>query len=141
MEGLGFWSPTFDVAFTFPIPFPAPNNAIFFYESLIVLYAIRWVASHGYNHSRLAIHSDNNNTVHMFNTLSATPHYSRLLRLAVDELIIHDIDLRVYHISGVDNKIADLLSRNAPGAALALRPSMKIDSFTPPAHWLGVLQK
>lgn len=143
MSGIGFWTPTFNIGFKFPIPFPAPNNAIFFYETLAVLYAIHWASTSNCDNTRLAIHTDNFNTVHIFNSLSggAEPAYTRMLQFSMDYLIGCNIDLRVYHISGVDNKIADALSRDNLQLAFALRPSLTLGSLTLPAFWQGALRK
>jgi hypothetical protein len=72
------------------------------------------------------IFTDNSNTVDIFNTLRALPPYNHLLKTAVDILNLGDHDLRVLHVPGVDNEVADALSRAKFHHALDLTPGLKI---------------
>jgi hypothetical protein len=65
----------------------------------------------------------------MFNSLSALPAYNSILKDAVDQLlsdINNPIQLRVIHIAGESNTVADALSRgqlhivvdNVPGITI-----------------------
>ncbi|KAF7371787.1 RNase H domain-containing protein [Mycena venus] len=90
------WNPLTEADITVsspPIPGDPPANTIFFFEALCVISALRW------------------NTVNIFSSLCATPNYNHLLCTAVDDLIEHNVDLRVLHIKGEDNYIADAISR------------------------------
>jgi hypothetical protein len=53
----------------------------------------------------------------------------------------HDIDSRVLHIRGVDNIIADALSRFKNDLAVSLCPGLIIQPFQPPRDALGVPPK
>jgi hypothetical protein len=65
--------------------------------------------------------------------LSALPAYNILLREAVDLLMAGRHDLRVLHVPGEDNAIADALSRAEFTRALRLRPQLRghIHLFSP----------
>jgi hypothetical protein len=56
----------------------------------------------------------------------------------VDVLLAHSIDLRVVHVPGALNCIADALSRFRNDAARVFVPLIDIQSFSPPRDALGV---
>jgi hypothetical protein len=62
-------------------------------------------------HRRLAVFTDNANTVAMFNTLAALPPYNWLLMLSMDIVLDGYIDRRVFHVPGVHNTVTNHLSR------------------------------
>lgn len=130
-QGIGFWSPTENVAFYGDVPSNHPKGVIFFFEAYAVLCALRWVASSNKHPSRLTIYSDNENTVDMFNSLHTLPQYNDLLTEAVDILMKHNIDLRVDHIPGVRNIVADQLSRRLFDLILRSHPELQINFYTP----------
>ena len=90
---------------------------------------------------RLAVFTDNLNTVQMFSSLAALPSLNWMLVITVDLLIEHDIDLRVFHVSGVDNIVADHLSRLRDDEAGHCAPGITISSFQPPRNALGAAKK
>ena len=67
----------------------------------------------------------------MFASLRALPEYNCILKAAVDILIEHDIQLRVLHVAGEDNEVADALSHSDFMKALHLHPGLSIKSFDP----------
>lgn len=138
VSGMGFWFPSLNLGFTAPIPSYCQDCPIFFIEALVVLAAIQhathWLSRGG----RLAIFTDNFNSVSMFNTLSALPRYNWLLLSAVDTLLSHDIDFRVFYVPGKDNVVADHLSRGRVAEALTISPALVISPFKPPRDSLGV---
>jgi hypothetical protein len=79
--------------------------------------------------------------VHIFNSLSCLPSYNHLLRRAVDILLSNNINLRILHVPGVDNGVADALSRCSFSTALTLNPDLKISPFQPSRWTLGAMQK
>ncbi|KIJ43519.1 hypothetical protein M422DRAFT_107813, partial [Sphaerobolus stellatus SS14] len=107
--GMGFWSPNTSQAVYCNIPVIRNYRDIFFFEALTVLYVLYWVAEASPTVSRLAIYYDSSNTVDIFNSLRAQGIYNTLLRLSVDILKSRNLDLRVYHIPGERNNIADAL--------------------------------
>jgi hypothetical protein len=83
------------------------------------------------HHGRFVIYTDNLNTVDIFNTFRALPPYNHLLTAAVDILLHGEHELRVLHVPGVNNNVADALSRFNFTTALLLVPELKIMPFQP----------
>ena len=83
------------------------------------------------------IYTDNTNTVDIFHTLRVLPPYNSILQIAVDALSAHNCALRVVHIAGEDNIIADHLSRLDNESARAACPGLTISFFQPPCVPLG----
>jgi hypothetical protein len=135
LDGLGFWFPALKAAYWSPIPEEPPKDTIFYFEALSVLSAILHSTTFGFSISKLVIYTDNLNTVHMFNSLSALPAYNEIVKTAVDHLLMdvdNHIQLRVLHISGHDNTIADALSRGQLHTVVDNVPNVTIDYFSPP---------
>ena len=132
-EGMGFWYPSLNIGFYSPTPHHDNPDLIFYFEALCVHSALfdahRRTLEKG--NGRFVIYTDNSNTVDIFNTLRALPPYNHLLKTAVDILNLGNHDLRVLHVSGVDNAVADALSRSNFCRALALAPDLKIATFEP----------
>jgi hypothetical protein len=135
LNGLGFWFPDYDEAFWASVPDNPPKNTIFYFEALSVLSAIQHSTSLGSVVNKLVIYTDNLNTVQMFNSLSALPEYNEILKSAVDHLlsdINNPIQLRVIHVPGEDNSMADALSRGQLHAIVDSIPHINIHTFPPP---------
>ncbi|KAJ7509525.1 hypothetical protein B0H11DRAFT_2216437 [Mycena galericulata] len=141
--GMGFWSSSLHLGYFAPVPKDAPKDTIFFWEATCVLAALEWFCDNQRYEfikdepTRLTIFTDNSNTYFIFNTLAAKPAYNVLLKRAVDLLIQHKIDLRVLHIAGSDNTVADALSRENFITAYATDPGLDIHIFQPPQCVLG----
>ncbi len=113
MEGMGFWIPQLVTGFFCLTPeLPDGEGVIFFFEALCVCTAVHWVANtlSADLRKRVTVHTDNTNTVSIFNSLKASPVYNPILKSAVDVMISHSIDLRVLHIPGSENDVTDALS-------------------------------
>jgi hypothetical protein len=135
LDGLGFWYPGLSAGFWSPIPEDPPKDTIFYFEALSVLSAIIQSTSMGFSVIKLVIYTDNLNTVHMFNSLSALPAYNELLKCAVDHLLsdlVTPMQLRVIHVPGDQNIVADSLSRRQLHIAVDNVPSIAINTFIPP---------
>jgi hypothetical protein len=113
----------------------------FFFEELCVLSAILWAAEQPNRPRRLVIYTDSMNTQATFNTLQAYGHYNILLMKAIDTILESKMDLRIFHIVGKNNSVADALSRAQVHLARQLQPGISIRSFTPPQDALGALRK
>jgi len=135
--GLAYWFPDLNLGFQAELPRSAPTGTIFYFEALAVTSAILDASHRIPPDGRLAIFSDNLNTVSMFNSLAALPPYNRLLILAVDALLHAQIDFRVFFVPGEENFIADALSRGRNDDAIAESPGLHISSFLPPRDTLG----
>ena len=132
-EGMGFWYPTLNMAFYSPTPFHENPDLIFYFEALCVHSALfdahrRTRTARG---GLFVIHTDNSNTVDIFSSLRALPPYNHLLKTAVDILNLGNHDMRVLHIPGVDNAVADAISRADFQHAITLVPCLKITKFEP----------
>ncbi|KAJ7171674.1 hypothetical protein C8R43DRAFT_1085008 [Mycena crocata] len=143
--GMGFWIPELLLGFYSPVPGDPPANTIFFFEALCVVSALQWYCQHstadlGSRRRRVTIFTDNQNTVNIFNSLCATPNYNSLLRTAVDNLIMHDVDLRVLHVKGEENYVADAISRQRFTDATTRAPGLTIQEFQPPREPLGAAE-
>ncbi|KAF8335654.1 hypothetical protein F5887DRAFT_891788, partial [Amanita rubescens] len=84
---------------------------IFFLEALCVCWAIHIAHRHQLA-GNIVIFTDNENTVSLFNRLySSVPLYNPILMVAVDILIQKPFRVQVLTVPGVENIIADALSR------------------------------
>ncbi|KAH9851870.1 hypothetical protein C2E23DRAFT_731992 [Lenzites betulinus] len=139
-RGLGMYFPWLRLGFHCELPNDAPANTIFFFEALAVCAAIHHVfswRSAGRSVKRLAILCDNSNTVAIFNSLRATPVYNRILISAVDIMLAAPMDIRVQHIAGELNTVADALSRGKLDFARELVPGISLLPLIPPRDALG----
>jgi hypothetical protein len=145
--GMGFWNEYLLQGFYSAVPTEAPKDTIFFWEATCVLSALEWFCSSQRGMfsrdkpSRLTIFTDNLNTVQIFSSLAAEPDYNVLLKAAVDLLILHQVDLRVMHIPGVDNVIADAISRENFPLVHSIIPDLLISPFQPPQCAMGETEK
>ncbi|KAI0084235.1 hypothetical protein BDY19DRAFT_987572 [Irpex rosettiformis] len=143
LSGLGFWSPR-PPGFAFAADRPdAPllvEDNIFWYEALTVLSALHWAVTLSPQPFRIAIFSDNLNTVQMFDSFRAKEPYLDILLSAVEILISQQVDLRVWHIPGERNTIADALSRQLFTTVAQYAPFLKICTFQPPQLTSGLCE-
>ena len=138
LSGLGFYFKHSDEGFQCSVPTKPQKDSIFYFEALAVVSVVDAVTRFSKIPSRLLIFSDNTNTVDIFNSLRSLPPYNDLLKFTVSLLIKHNISLRVLHIPGVDNVIADSLSRFENTKAIADCPGLIISSFQPPRVAMGL---
>ncbi|THU89309.1 hypothetical protein K435DRAFT_678323 [Dendrothele bispora CBS 962.96] len=107
-------------------PNPKPIVDIFFRELLAILCLLHHVASFSSPPHCVLIHSDSLNSVEVLNSIL----------LAIADIILKGIDLRVRHIPGKDNIRADLLSRFLFDDYKHQFPSECICTFEPPREVL-----
>ena len=136
---MSFWFPSLHMGFTAPVPSYCWSSPIFYVEALVVLVTLQhapcWLSRGGC----LAIFTDNYNSVSMFNMLSVLPRYNWILLSAVDTLLAHNIDFRVFYVPGKDNIVADHLSRGCVADALTVSLTLVVSTFQPPWDLLGVV--
>ena len=137
LSGLGFFFERLQQGFQCSIPQNAPKDTIFYFEALAVVSAIDAATRLSSPPTRLLIFSDNTNTVDIFNSLRSLPSYNDLLKYTVSLLLKHSISLRVMHVPGVDNSIADSLSRFENSKAISMCPDLSVSSFQPPRIAMG----
>ncbi|KAG2754244.1 hypothetical protein P692DRAFT_201704664 [Suillus brevipes Sb2] len=139
--GMGYWFPSLNIGFQSPLPGSAPTGTIFYFEALAVTSALLDAVARLIPGQRVAIFTDNLNTVAMFNSLAALPPYNWLLMTAVDSILSAQLDFRVFYILGVHNVIADHLSRWKNAEACEVSPGLTIHPFQPPRNSLEASAK
>jgi hypothetical protein len=139
LSGMGFFLEQSRKGFQCGIPHDSPKDTIFYFEALAVVSVVDAATRSNPIPKKLLVFSDNTNTVDMFNSLRTLPHYNDLLKYTISLLIKHDISLRVAHVSGVDNVVADALSRFENTKATAECPGLLISHFQPPRVSLGLV--
>jgi hypothetical protein len=138
LSGLGFFFENSREGFQCVVPQEPPKDTIFYFEMLAVVSVIDAVTRLPTVPTRLLIFSDSANTVDIFNSLRCLPAYNGLLKFAISLIIKFNISLRVVHTPGVDNVIADSLSRFENTKAVAACPGLSISSFQPPRIAMGL---
>jgi hypothetical protein len=79
---MGFWCPELGAGFYADVPFRIRGDKIFFWEATCVLAALNWCAREYApglyldRRARVSILTDNENTVHLFDSLAALPMYN-----------------------------------------------------------------
>ena len=137
LSSLGFFFESSRTGFQCLVPQHPPKDSIFYFEALAVVSVVDAATRMREIPRRLLIYSDNTNTVNIFHSLRALPPYNQLLKFTVSLLIQHAISLRVVYVPGVDNVVADSLSRFDNTKALAACPGLSISSFQPPRLAMG----
>jgi hypothetical protein len=91
-------------------PPDAVTQLIFYLEALCVVCAICDASEKASVLGRFVIYTDSQNTVDIFFFLNTQPAYNILLTEAVDLLTSAKHDLRVFHVPGERNQVANALS-------------------------------
>jgi hypothetical protein len=108
--GLGYYLEDSCEGFQCFLPSSCLKDTIFYFEALVVVSIVEAVTQLSNVPSKLLVFSDNKNTVDIFHSLHCKLPYNNLLKFTVTLLLQHNISLRVVHILGVDNTVADSLS-------------------------------
>lgn len=141
LQGMGFWYDGQDTGYYSPTPVSPPVEHIFYFEALCALSALRHAATSFPHKRRFVIYTDNTNTVDIFSSFRAEPAFNHILLAASDIIIDNNIDLRVLHVPGASNTVADAISRLDIATILDIIPSFYLSYFQPPRFPLGALQK
>jgi hypothetical protein len=139
LTGMGFFFTDTLQGYRSPLPHAPPRDTIFYFEAFVVFCVIAAACDRTPVPHRLVIYSDNSNTVAIFNSLRCKPPYNGVLKASVSLLLRHHISLRVFHVPGDDNVVADALSRFEDTRAIAACPGLSISSFEPPRLTMGRL--
>ena len=112
---LAYYFPSLNFAYYAPLPSNPPTNPIFWFEALTICSAIHhaanvWACDFSPKLNCLLVRTDSMNSVHMFNSLHAKPAYNSILVSSINAHINSSLDVRVYHLLGDDNSIADAIS-------------------------------
>lgn len=89
----------------------------------------------------MIVHSDSHNLVDIWQSLKASEDYNNLLRMAIDSMLENNLDVRVLHVPGSENLVADALSRGNNAYVQCLVPNLRIYPFQPPLELLGAVKK
>jgi hypothetical protein len=142
ITGLAFWIPACHQSYYSPVPLDTASDIIFYFEALAVAGALDNLRTSAMNSSKIIVYTDSLNTVNIFNTLRCLPKFNPLLRHCVDIILENKFDVRVLHIPGVDNVVADAISRREFDKASRLVPELRITTFQPPQfETLGAAKK
>ena len=126
-DGICFWSPQLDLGCYGPVVCTYHDLPIFFHKARAVVCTLHLLCHLGFRDLHcLVVYMDNTDTVNIFHSLKAHGLYNELLKIAIDLLMCHDLDLRVLHLPGISNMIADVLSRHFLDLVSELRPSLAV---------------
>ncbi|PPQ85183.1 hypothetical protein CVT25_004190 [Psilocybe cyanescens] len=142
LTGMGFWFPEYDIGYACQTLENLAGKNIFYYEALCVLCALLKSDIIVPEAMRVVLYTDSFNTVQIFNSMAALPEYNEILKMAVNHVLKNangnespaQVDLRVVHIPGRKNIVADALSRGLFYVAIDEVPSLRIHDFSPPRN-------
>ena len=137
LSSLAFFFENSKEGYQCQVPQNTPKDSIFYFEALAVVSVIDAVTRLPNIPTRLLIFTDNTNTVDIFHSLQSLPPYNELLKFTVSILLKFNISLRVVYVPGVNNVIADSLSRFENTKAIAACPGLSISTFQPPRLTMG----
>jgi len=140
---MAFWYPDHNVGYYCEIEQHLDDQFIFYWEALCVLRlsALSHAATTSENPMKILIFTDNTNTVDIFQSLRCLPEYNAILKHSMDICITTNHQLRVLHVLGEDNVIADALSRRDFAKAIRYASGLKLRFFQPPQLPLGATKK
>ena len=130
-KGMGFWEPETNSAYYSENP-PDTPPLIYFVEALCVLSTIEHSCKTMSPYQTLLIYTDNTNVVDIFSSLRCQPAFNAIIKRAVSARVKAQVDVRVLHVPGEKNNIADTISRAKFDDAKSLSPELSIRTFTPP---------
>ena len=138
-SGLGFYCPSFNIGSCSQITDATRSKTIFFLEAICVASALAWASSHLQFVPRcLLIYSDSMDTVEIFHSMQGkSEDYNAIVFFMVEILLQMKLSLRVFHIPGTENGVADALSCLLLDVALTLHPYLDVRSFQPPQLAMG----
>jgi len=130
-KGFAYWYLSSKEGFVTAMPAGTPSTSIIFYESMAVLSVLHDAHLRLPSGCKIVIYTNNFTTVSMFNSLRVLPEYNCIIKAAIDILLEGNHNLRVLHISGDNNAVANVLSRSQFMRALVLQPEIRICAFQP----------
>lgn len=121
-SGLGIWNTKSNEGFYYILP--PPSRDIYWAELASVVTAI--LMSRDDKAQKVLIFTDSENVVNLFSSHRAIDLVRLMFKTAVEVMLLDNIDIKVKHVSGDRNIIADLLSRNNLDGAKLKLPTLKI---------------
>jgi hypothetical protein len=138
LTGMGFYLPKEKIGYQAKVPIDVPTDGIFYREHWAVYSALHYATVKlEMKNQKITIFTDNLNSVDIYNTLHALPTYNDLLKASVDLLLSSNCQLRVLHVPGEENTIANALSRDDADRAYLFQSDLVILHFEPPRVTLG----
>ncbi|EGG05974.1 uncharacterized protein MELLADRAFT_87466 [Melampsora larici-populina 98AG31] len=127
--GIGIWCPKLNSAWS--KKFPHPSRDIFWAELLDVITSINIAVT--LPSKRIAIFSDNASIVALFSSHKPIDSARLLFSHTVSVMLKNDLNVKVRHIAGDNNKIANDLSRDRLTKARGYIPSLN-HHYLPPTE-------
>ena len=137
--GMAYYYPELVLGYQYHIPKEDQGGTILLYEAATVTASILHRLSRP--QPQLTVYTDSCNTVDIWDSLKATQDYNKLLRMAIDSMLLDSLNIRVLHVPGSENLVADALSWGNNMYAWHLVPGLIIHPFKPPHDLLGAAQK
>jgi hypothetical protein len=138
LTGLGIFIPDSNLGFWCDVGHELPSDWIYFRKLWGVVTAIHYtVECLGLEDDKIVIFTNNTNSVDAFNTLAVELIYNSMLKYAVDLLIKSQCQVRVLYVPGVENRVADALSRKQSDRVDQSMPGLIVNQLTPPRDALG----
>lgn len=125
--GLGIWVPKTNKGYTLRLP--PPSRDIYWAELAAVTYVI--MIAHDDKARHIVIFTDSHNVVDLFNSHRANNTVRVLFKKSIDLMLTNDLDVKVKHIPGERNVIADSLSRNNLNLAKDKLANLEISELPP----------
>ncbi|EMD38022.1 hypothetical protein CERSUDRAFT_113135 [Gelatoporia subvermispora B] len=140
-KGIGVYFPWLHEGYFCDLPASSGDRIISYWESLAVCSAVH-IAAKLFEQTngrarKLGIFCDNTGAVEMFKSLRGKPEYNPILKSSVDVMITHDIEVRIVHVPGRENIVADALSRKDFAVAQCLDPALRALRLHLPQDALG----
>ncbi len=107
----------------------------FVFVCLRIFAALEWAASRTPPPKCLAIHTNSTTSFSIFNSLRTLDMYNPIIMASVKIRLESKIDLRIFHIEGKKNVIADALSRQAFAVACSYMPELSIRENSRPCSF------
>lgn len=121
-SGLGMWIPKTAEASTFSIP--PPSRDIYWAELAAVVSCIKLGSLR--TGKTIVVFTDSENVVNLFSSHRAISTVRLMFMFAIDLMLEYNLDVKVKHIPGEQNVIADCLSRDNLTIAKAKVPALEI---------------
>lgn len=125
--GLGLWVPNTNEGFVHTLP--APSRDIYLAEFASVVAGI--TLAHSRKAHRIVIFTDSENVVDLFSSHRAIDLVRKLFKTAVNIMLLANVDVKVKHVPGDRNVIADLLSRSNLDLVRTKVPKISIRAMSP----------
>lgn len=123
--GIGLWIPKENIGYTFSLP--PPSRDIYWAELTAVVSCI--MISKERSAHKVVVFTDSENVVDLFSSHRAIDTVRQMFKTAVDLMLNFKMDIKVKHVPGERNVIADNLSRNNLSLARSNVPTLQIETL------------